>query len=153
MAADKPSTGSAQVRPLRVLVDTNVVLDQLLQREPWYSEAQPFWHARDAGLIVAYLPVSVLTDIYYISRKQVGNAQAKAAVARCLGEFGLIAIYRETAEAALALPGNDFEDNVQIVCAQTAGLELIVTRNTADFAQSPVPAVEPAQVVSRLPGA
>ena len=47
--------GSA--RPLRVLVDTNVVLDQLLQREPWYTNAQPFWQARDtAGFSHAPMP-------------------------------------------------------------------------------------------------
>jgi hypothetical protein len=59
-------------RPLRVLADTNVVLDQLLRREPWFTEAQPFWQARDAGQVIAYLPSSVLTDIFHISRRQVG---------------------------------------------------------------------------------
>jgi hypothetical protein len=52
-AAWSAMAASAQgrpARPLRVLVDTNLVLDQLLQREPWYNAAQPFWQARDAGV-------------------------------------------------------------------------------------------------------
>lgn len=141
---------SGPTRPLRVLVDTNVVLDQLLRRNPWYTQAQTFWQARDAGQLVAYLPASVLTDIFYISRRQVGKDQALQAVARCLREFGLLATYRAVLQAALALPGPDFEDNVQIASAQAAGMDLIVTRNTADFHHSPIPALEPADVASRL---
>ena len=63
------------VHPLRVLVDTNVVLDQLLQREPWYADAQPFWQARDTGRLVAYLPASTITDIFYIGRRHAGSRQ------------------------------------------------------------------------------
>lgn len=141
---------NGQLRLLRVLVDTNVVLDQLLQRDPWYTNAQPFWRARDAGQVVAYVPASALTDIYYIGRRQVGNDLARQAVARCLREFGLLAVYRAMLEAALAMPGKDFEDNVQIACAQFAGLDLIVTRDTTDFQHSSIPVIEPAAISSRL---
>lgn len=136
-------------RKLRVLVDTNVVLDQLLQREPWYTDAQPFWQARDARQIVTFLPASVLTDIFYISRRQVGTAQARLAVERCLSQFGLITVNRARLVAAAAMPGGDFEDNVQIACAQHAGLDLIVTRDPAGFRDAPIPAVEPAEAARR----
>lgn len=139
-----------RTRPLRVLVDTNVALDQLLRRDPWFSQAQSFWQARDSGQLVAYLPASVLTDIYYIGRKEVGHEQARAGVARCLREFGVVPVYRAVLDAALALPGTDFEDNVQIACAQLARLDLIVTRNTRDFRHSPIAAVEPAAVTGYL---
>ena len=61
-------TGERQL--IRALVDTNVVLDWLLDRKPWSDAAQPLWDARDAGRVVAYLPASVLTDIFYIIRRQ-----------------------------------------------------------------------------------
>lgn len=140
------SGASAQPQPARVLVDTNVVLDQLLQREPWYTQAQPFWQARDARQLVAYLPASVLTDIYYIARRQIGNDPARQAVVRCLREFGLLAVYRRVLEAAMALPGTDVEDNVQIVCAQLAHLDLIVTRDATGFQLSPVPVLNPMDI-------
>jgi len=90
-------------RPLRVLVDTNVALDQLLQRDPWYAIAQPFWRARDAGRLVAYLSASTLTDVSYIGRRHAGPAQARQAVERYLHEFGLVPLSRAVLEAALAL--------------------------------------------------
>ena len=144
------SERSSPLRRLRVLVDTNVVLDQLLRRDPWFSQARSFWQARDSGQIVAYLPASVLTDIYYIGRKEVGHEQARAGIARCLREFGVIPVHRAVLDAALALPGTDFEDNVQIACAQLSRLDLIVTRNTRDFRHSPIAAVEPAAVTGHL---
>lgn len=142
---------SKLVRPLRVLVDTNVVLDQLLQREPWYTTAQPFWQARDAGRLVAYLPASVLTDIFYIGRRHIGAAQARQAVARCLREFGLVPVSRTVLEVALAQAGPDFEDDVQIACAQFAGLDLIITRDAAGFRHSALPVVAPADYLAYLP--
>lgn len=129
---------AVSARRLRVLVDTNVVLDWLVDRKPWSDAAQPLWDARDAGLVIAYLPASVVTDIFYIVRRQANITVAFAAVDAVL----LL--------QARALPGNDFEDNVQIACAVNAGLDLIVTRNLADFRTSPIPAIEPSQIASYL---
>jgi predicted nucleic acid-binding protein len=127
-----------------------VALDLLLAREPWLNDAQPMWEARDAGHLFAYLPASVLTDIFYICRKHVGLDRAKHAVEGCLQGFTIIAVDRPLIAAALAQPGNDFEDNVQIASAQLAELDFIVTRNIADFAHSPVSAIEPSAIVSHL---
>lgn len=151
MGASESSEGKIR-RPrhaLRILIDTNVVLDQLLQREPWHSQAQEVWQARDIRRIVAYVPASVLTDIFYLARRQVGIGGAHAAVARCLSQFGLIEVNRALLKEALAMPGADFEDNVQIACAQRARLDLIVTRDLAGFRDSPIPAVEPSEAARR----
>jgi predicted nucleic acid-binding protein len=135
---------------LHVLVDTNVVLDLLLARQPWLAEAQAIWEARDDGRLRSYLSAAALTDIFYVCRKWAGIDPARKAVDVCLQGFSIIAVDRSVLIAAHALQGNDFEDNVQIACAESAGLDLIVTRNSAHFAQSPIPAIEPAAVAHRL---
>lgn len=58
----------------------------------------------------------------------------------------LLAIFRRVLEEALTLPGTDIEDNVQIVSAQLAHLDLIVTRDTSGFQQSPIQAINPASI-------
>ncbi len=138
--------GAQTQSPLHVLVDTNVVLDLLLARQPWLTEAQTLWEARDAGNLVCYLSATVLTDIFYICRKWVGMEKAKTAVDACLQGFSIVTVDRDVLIVARLLPGNDFEDNVQIACAQSAGLDLIVTRNTADFGHSSIPAVNPTSI-------
>lgn len=135
---------------LRILVDTNVMLDLLLAREPWDAQAKPIWDALDAGRLFAYLPASVLTDIFYIVRKQVGADRAKTAVSESLRRCIIIPVDRSLLESALSMTGPDFEDNVQIACAQSLGLDFVVTRNAADFHDSPIPAVEPTALVDRL---
>ena len=127
-------------------MDTNVVLDWLLDRKPWSDQAQPLWDARDAGPVVAYLPASVLTDIFYIIRRQAGIPAAFTAVDRLCNSFGLFAVDAPLLQQARALPGNDFEDNVQIACAMNAQLDLIIARNPADFRLSSVPIIEPLEI-------
>lgn len=146
-----PTASASASKPVRVLIDTNVVLDWLLDRKPWSDEAQPLWNARDAGLAVAYLPASVLTDIFYIIRRQAGIPSAFVAVDRVLAAFGLFAVDAPLLQQARALPGNDFEDNVQIACATNARLDLIVTRNPTDFHSSPIPVIEPPRIIAYLP--
>ncbi|HXT34153.1 MAG TPA: PIN domain-containing protein [Chloroflexota bacterium] len=160
MSIDKRSMASeeSRTRPdiasssptLHILADTNVVLDLLLGRQPWLAAAQPMWEARDTGRLRLYLPASALTDIFYVARKLVGFAGAKHVVETCLLGFSIVGVDRHILAAALTLPGNDYEDNVQIACAQSAALDLIVTRNRADFAHSPILAVEPAEILRRL---
>lgn len=136
---------------LRVLLDTNVLLDLTLRREPWLTQAKAMWDARDARQISCYVPASSLTDIYYISRKQIGNDQAKSALEYCLVNFEICAVNRLVIEHALSLPGNDVEDNVIISCALAEAIDLIVTRNIGDFTHSPIQAVEPPEVLKHLP--
>lgn len=140
--------GSASA--LRVLVDTNVWLDLALAREPWASQAKPIWDARDTAQVAVYMPASVLTNSFYVCRRQIGTSQAKAAIAECLRRCINIAVDRTILEGALALAGPDFEDNIQITCAQSASLDLIVTRDASGFAQSPISAIDPAALVARL---
>ena len=147
---DQAGAPSQSPSNLRVLVDTNVVLDVLLARELWATQAKPIFDACDAGRVTLYLSAAVLTDIFYICRKQVGIDRAKAGVGECLRRYVILPVDAPLLDAALAMPGPDFEDNVQIAIAHAAGLDLIVTRNTADYTGAPIPALEPQTLAARL---
>lgn len=155
MAAESPETGKSSIldrpaqRVLRVLLDTNVVLDWLLNRLPWADEAQPLWNARDSGRLIAYLPASALTDIFYIARRQVGTETALKSVDNCMA-LEIIPVERATIIRARTLPGGDFEDNVGMACAEAAHLDFIITRDVRDFQQSPVKAITPQDFASYL---
>lgn len=139
-----------EARVLRLLLDANVILDLMLRREPWLTQAQELINARDAGRVIGYLPSSALTDVFYIARRLVGIQQAFDVIDRCLDDFEVLPVDRSLLEAARRLPGNDFEDNVQIACATMAGPDLIVTRNRNDFTHSAIPAIEPAEISGHL---
>ncbi len=135
---------------MRVLFDTNIVLDVLLKREPWVTDASALWQANDEGRIVGYVAASVLTDIFYVARRLAELDTARTAIRVCLEAFEICAVDRETLEHANGLTGNDFEDNLQIACATLAGLDAIVTRDKQDFSVSAVPVFTPAELLARL---
>ena len=129
---------------MNLLFDTNVILDVLLNRSPWVTDAQKVWQACDDGNVAGYVPASALTDIFYIARRVADLTKAHQAVRVCLDTFVICSVNRQTLEHAYALPGNDFEDNVQIACAVHANLDHILTRDPSGFSSSPVPALTPA---------
>lgn len=147
---DQGGAPAQSAAPLRVLMDTNVVLDVLLAREPWAAQAKPILDAHDAGRVTLYLSAAVLTDIYYISRKQVGVDRAKAGASECLQRYDILSVDAALLLAALNMSGPDFEDNVQIAIAHAAGLDFFVTRNPTDYIGSPISAIEPQALATRL---
>ncbi len=138
--------------PLYALVDTNVMVDLLLTREPWFSQAKPMWDARDAGQLECAVLASTLTDLYYLCRKPVllGPAGAKIAIEMVIQRFETLTIDRAVIQSALLLPGLDFEDNVQIACTVRDRMDVIVTRDKADFNHSPITPIEPPEIVQYL---
>lgn len=135
---------------MRILLDTNIVLDVLLKREPWVAEASAIWKANDDGRLVGYLMASALTDIFYVARRLAGLEVARAAVQTCLEAFEFCPVDRRALELAHLLPGTDFEDNLQMSCAEIAQLDAIVTRDPDDFKTSTVAVMTPAQSLARL---
>ena len=135
---------------MRVLLDTNMLLDVLLDRAPFGTDSSAIWAACDGGRLVGVIPASTLTDIFYIAHRATDRATARVAVGLCLAAFDICPVDRMTIEQATALPGDDFEDNVQPACAIIAGLDAVVTRNDRDFSASPIPILAPAALLARL---
>jgi predicted nucleic acid-binding protein len=134
---------------MRVLVDTNVVLDVLLQREPWVSEAAAVWRLCSEAAIAGYVSASSFTDIYYVARRHTDRERARIALRLCLDTFAVCPVDQSTLEVAYTLAGDDFEDNLQIACSLINGFDYIVTRNIHDFKTSTVPAVTADQLLQR----
>ena len=135
---------------MRVLLDTNVVLDRVLEREPWFGDSTAFWQLIRQLEIRGIVPASAVTDVFYVVRRQTNLAVADHAVRECLNSFEIWTVDRTVLEQAAALPGSEFEDNVQIVCALQAGVEAIVTRDAEGFRLAPLPVLTPQEAVERL---
>lgn len=119
---------------MRVLIDTNTVLDFLLQREPFSQNAELLFQAIDIGEIVGYVTATTLTDIFYISRRHTRSIeQARQAVLEILTAMIICPVDRVVLESAFNSSLPDFEDAVQIFSAVAQGLEAIVTRDAQDL--------------------
>lgn len=135
---------------MRVLLDTNVLLDVLLKRDPWVTESSAVWQAHDEGQVVGHVMACAITDIFYIARRLAGLETAHTAVRICLEAFEICAVDHQALEQAQALPGTDFEDNLQIACASLAGLDAIVTRDKKGFKAAAMPVLTPTELLTRI---
>ena len=123
---------------MRVLLDTNVVLDVLQQREPWFQDGAAMFRAIAQKQIHGYLTAKQIADIHYFSRKQFkgeNNADGKArlVIGKLLSLFILIDTTGIDCQKALGLENGDYEDAVLIVSAFRAGCDCIISRNPEHF--------------------
>ena len=135
---------------MRILLDTNIVLDVLLNREPFVNDSRRLWQAADDGAFDGAIASFTLPTIHYICQRHAGRAAAANAVDTCLEAFEVCPLYRECILAARRLTGNDFEDNLQVACALTDFMQGIVTRNPRDFANAPLRVYTPAELLAVL---
>jgi predicted nucleic acid-binding protein len=135
---------------MRVLLDTNILLDSLLQRAPWNVEADAILRQAKPGTLELSVAALSLANLFYIGRRIVGTEQARADVRRVAQTFNILAVDRSTILQADALPGSDFEDNIQIAAATNALLTAIISRDPNGFAASPIPVWSPAELLKQI---
>ncbi|MBC8230817.1 PIN domain-containing protein [bacterium] len=121
---------------MRVLIDTNIILDVLFDRQPFVEDAVKLWQLVEAERVIGYLTATTLTNIFYIARKQLGTERTREVIADLLAVFEICPVGREILSDALSLPFVDYEDAVQEAVAQQADVDAIITRNLADYTHS-----------------
>ncbi len=135
---------------MRVLLDTNVVLDFLLDRAPFADAAAALWQANSEGKLDAYISVITPVNIFYIARKLRGASTARQLIQSLLAACQVCSPDRDMLVSALALPLKDFEDAVQVVSAQSESLDALITRDPNDYKGISIPILSPSGCLERL---
>lgn len=130
---------------MKVVLDTNVVLDLLLDRAPHADAAAQVFAQIEAGLLTACVCATTVTTIHYVAEKTVGDAAARQHLAQLLSLVEVAPVTRPVVELALASPMADFEDAVLAHAAALSGAEAVITRNGRDFQGGPLRVYSPAQ--------
>ncbi len=140
---------------MRILLDTNVIVDVLQRREPWFSDGQKIFYAIANKQIIGCITAKEAADIHFFSRKQFTgeenvDAKARQVIAKLYALFELIDTLGIDCQNALAIENNDYEDAIMIESAVRAGLDGIVTRNPEHFKPSAIPVYSPSEFVNKL---
>jgi len=135
---------------MNLLLDTNVVLDILLNRQPWYTDAALIFGLSQQNLIKSYISASSITDIFYVAQKEQGKNAAKEAIKRILRVFKPATVTDKDVYQALELEWEDFEDSVQFIVGEGLSVDYIVTRDANDFTFSSIEAVTPEQFIQTV---
>ena len=129
---------------MKVLLDTNVVLDVLLKRPSFYQNSFEIFRLIDQERIDGCITASAITDIFYIAKKETKDAEmVYQAIEKLTDIFSIIPVSKNTIANALVIRWKDFEDAVQFMAAKENGIAYIITRNKNDFESPEIPCIEP----------
>lgn len=128
---------------IKVLLDTNVLLDIVLQRDPHYKHSSELFIEIDGNSIKGFITATTITDIYYLIRKSKGRDIALTFIENLISFIDVIAVDKSIIINAIESEILDFEDAVQIFASISSSIDYIITRNTSDFTKSEIPAYSP----------
>ena len=135
---------------MKVLVDTNVVLDVLLKRPDFYKDSFAIFQLIDRGYVSGVLSAASITDIFYLLRKKLRSlAETYPIMDELASLFSIIPVAETTIASALALRWKDFEDAVQFVAAKENNIVCILTRNESDYESADIPCINPTDFIAK----
>ena len=136
---------------MRVLIDTNVIIDALTSREPWKESAEKIFIMAATHVIEMYITASSATDIYYLVKKYMhGAEQAKQVMGKLYSIVGILSVSEAECIEGLASAVIDYEDAVIERTALKADMNYIITRNVKDFQQGVVKAILPDDFIALI---
>lgn len=133
-----------------ILFDTNIILDALLQREPFVKEAAKLFMAIDKKVITGFLCATSMTTVNYILSKSIGYKKALFAVQQLLRLFMVAPVNYDVLFTASTSGFKDFEDAVLYESALTVQARGIVTRNPGDFKKAKIQIYSPTELLYNL---
>lgn len=129
---------------MKVLLDTNIILDVILQRDPFFTSSLEILKISDAGTIKSYITSNSITDIFYVLRKFFNKIEdRKTAVKYILQMIDIVSVTKTDIYKSFDLEYSDFEDALQTQCAKKIKADYIITRNKKDFKDKSIRAVTP----------
>ena len=141
------------MKKLRVMVDINVILDVLENRNGWVMDAAKTCAVCGGGMrAIGFVSPHAVTTIYYIVRKRGEKALADKAIDWLLALFKVADCGTDEFKAARASGIDDYEDAVVVASAQKTGCDYIVARNTVHFKDSTVPVISPSEFAAKFGG-
>jgi predicted nucleic acid-binding protein len=121
---------------VKVWLDTNILLDVLANRHPFYTDSARVWTLAEEGHIEGLISPISFTNVFYVLRKLKDAKTARRALKLLRGAFRVGPCDDRALSSAIDSDIKDFEDAVQYISAVDAGADFLVTRNPADFPQS-----------------
>ncbi len=135
---------------MKLFFDTNVLLDVLAKREPFYRDALQLWSLAERRELHGYISTLSLNNVYYIVRKWGGKQKAQEALVILRDIFDLVAEDHHIVNQSIDAGMNEFEDAVQFCSAIRINADYLVTRNPKHFPVTAMPVILPDELIALL---
>jgi len=136
---------------MKILIDSNIVLDVLLNRSAFLVNSRAIFDFAEKKQITGCISASAITDIFYFTNKEfIDKEMVYRTIEKLTFLFSIIPVTETTIAKALALRWQDFEDAVQYTAAQENNIEYIITRNETDYKASEIHCMNPADFIAKF---
>lgn len=135
---------------MRVLIDTNIILDVLCKREAFYEDSAKVWKLCEIKKITGVVSALSIPNIMYIMRKELDTERTKEILNSISLIFTIADLKTADLKKAAGMNFKDYEDAVQSACASRIKADYIITRNIKDFTESQITAIKPEELLDRI---
>lgn len=132
----------------KLFVDINVILDVAAVRQPHHEASQKILALIENKKAVGYLSALSCPILYYLIRKEIGSEKAADFIRNLLKLFTVVEVNRTILERSLETAVGDFEDGIQIVCAETCRADYVITRDSFDYKKLAIQTLSPAEYLA-----
>jgi len=123
----------------KIFLDSDIILDVLAQRKPFYNSAAKLFTLIDQEQILAFTSPIVFSNIHYILTKKTSNEYALQSLRKLKSLISILPVTEKIIELALDSNFTDFEDAIQYYTAKANEIKFLITRNTQDYKKSKIP--------------
>ncbi len=132
------------MKDMQVLIDTNIIVDTIQERQPYSSNSKQVLALCIANKIDGYITAHSLCDLFYILRKDMNESERLSIINHLCKYLTVISEFQaDFINVTNNRKTTDLEDGLQMICAEKYHLDYIITRNVKDFTHSHVPAILP----------
>ena len=135
---------------MKILVDTNVILDVLCNRPDFVESSSKIWKYCELDKLEGYISALSVPNIVYILRKELDPQKTASLIKQITMIFKVVDLKSSDLKNAAEMFSSDYEDALQMCQASRINADFIVTRNIRDFRDSKVPAMKPAELLDRI---
>jgi len=123
---------------MKILLDTNIVLDLLLLREPFVKNAREIFLLIENGDIEGYLCATSVTTLYYLVSREKSKKETNKIIENILTLFKVAPVDKKVLQIACKNNGNDYEDSVIYTASDFLNIDIIITRDKKGFLKSDI---------------
>ncbi len=133
---------------MKIFIDTNVVLDVLLDRESHIEASSSIWALCERGTVSGYISAISFNNTHYVISKVHSIKKADQAMRTMLDTFDVVSLDKQILNQAADAGFKDFEDAIQFFSAIHCDVDYLITRNVKDFPQEDFPVLEPEEFLA-----
>lgn len=136
---------------MKIMCDTNIIMDVLLEREPFVEDSYKILKLCEEHKIEGFVSASSITDIYYLVRKYTHSTElAYKAIGKLLEIVKICSVTNNDVLTAFQKKAKDFEDCLVATCAKSIHCDYIITRNKKDFQEFDIPILTPTELLQKF---